>query len=172
MSTLNDKSVDHHVIISAPRHSWADGEPQKLHSVLAQSTRRSRSVSCWHEKRSPVLPFGMILRESWFRTMRHTPIFLMSVPNIFPGWNGNTQWSRTRNIEDAMRLFQINDLVMFGYACPSHFRPRFYEPWCALLMFTVTHVKLDFRLPNVCHCFVPLDRKEAWQVINFSKYWK
>ena len=56
--------------------------------------------------------------------MLHTSIFLMSAPNIFHGWNRNTQLSRTRGTDDVMRLFQINDLAMFGYARPLHFRPK------------------------------------------------
>ena len=58
--------------------------------------------------------------------MLHTPIFLMSAANIFHGWNGNTQLSRTLNIDDEMILFQINDLEMSSYAYPSHFRPGLY----------------------------------------------
>ena len=55
--------------------------------------------------------------------MLHTPISLMSAPNIFHGQNENAHLSWTHNIDDAIRLFQINDLVMFGYACPSNFIP-------------------------------------------------
>ena len=51
------------------------------------------------------------------------------------------QLSRTRSIDDAMQLFQINDLVMFGYAFLSH---------------------SIFRIHKVCHCFVLPGRKKAW----------
>ena len=129
------------------------------------------AVSCCHENGSPGLPLGWLWGNPE-RTMLHTPIFLMSVPNIFHGWNGNTQLSRTRNIDNAVRLFQINDLVMFDCACSSQFRPGLHKPWYVVLKLTVTHLKLNFRLHNVCHCFVSLDRNDVWQVINFSIYWK
>ena len=85
-----------------------------------------------------------------YKTMFHISIFLVSAPNIFHGWNGNIQLSRSGDIHDTIRLLQINDLVMFGYACPSHFRPGLY----VMLMFPVTHLKHDFRIRNVCHCTV------------------
>ena len=34
------------------------------------------------------------------------------------------------------------------------------------------HLKHDFQIYNMCHCFKSLDQNEAWQVINFSIYWK
>ena len=39
-------------------------------------------------------------------------------------------------------------------------------------MLPVTHLKHDFPINNVCHCFVSLDRNDMWQVIYFSTYSK
>ena len=118
-------------LLLAPCRSGADGETQKPHSVLAQSPRRLPLVSCCRENGSPVLPSGLTLRKFWYRTALHTPIFLMSVPNIFHGWNQNAQLRRSHSIDDAMRLVQVNYLVMFGYVCPSHFRNGLQIVICA-----------------------------------------
>ena len=48
-------------------------------------------------------------------------------PNVISG----IQLSRTRSTDDEMRHFQINNLVMFGYACLSHFRLRLQTVICA-----------------------------------------
>ena len=69
--------------------------------------------------------------------------------------------------------FLINDLVMFGYAWPSHLDPD-YRPWYMLFMLPVTNLKHDLTLPirNMCHYVVSLDWNEAWHIINSDIYWK
>ena len=49
--------------LSAPYHFWADGEPQKPHSVLAQSPRRLRCfMLTWKWEHS--VAFGVTVRKS------------------------------------------------------------------------------------------------------------
>ena len=93
------------------------------------------------------------------------PSFSMSLPTIFHGWNGNTQLSRTRNIDDAMRLVICLAMLIRRISKPD------YKPWYALLMLSETHLRHDFRVHNVCHWFVLLDQNEASHVFNFSIYW-
>ena len=164
------KLGNHYAIIGAvPIVSWwgATKAAFSVGSVIQKIAPFFMSPWAWE----PSFAFGITSRKSWYRSMLHTPILLMSAPNIFHGWNGNTQLSRTRKIDDAMRLFQIIDLVMFGLLV-RHISDPDYKPWYALLMLPATHLKLDFQIHNVCHCFVSLDQSEAWQVINFSIYWK
>ena len=153
--------------LSAPYHSWSDGEPQKSHPVLAQSPRKLLSVSRCHEN----VAFGMTLRKSWYRKMLHTSIFLMAASNIFMIETGIPSW-----IEHATLMMQWNSFKSIIWQCLAMCVRRVsvpdYKPGYALLMLSVTQLKLDFRIHNVCHCFVSLDRNEAWQVMSFSKYWK
>ena len=100
--------------LSVPYHSWADGVPQKPHPLLAQSPDTPKIVLCfmlpWECE--PTFAFELSLGTSWYRTNSHTNILNVSA-NIF-------MVELAKLI--AMILFQINDLVMFGYVYPSHFR--------------------------------------------------
>ena len=62
--------------LTAPNHSWPDGEPDKIHSVLVVIPKIALCfILSWEWE--PSVAFGVTLRKSWYRTMPHTSIFLM-----------------------------------------------------------------------------------------------
>ena len=60
-------------------------------------------------------------------------------------------------------------LFILAYGCPFHFGPYYAH---VLLMLEGTNLKYDFRIHKECHCFISLDRNEAWEGNNFNTYWK
>ena len=144
----------------------------RIQCYLSHPEDSTPAVSCCRANGGPVLYLGWLWGNPDIVQMLHTPILLIRAPTICHGRNGYTQLNKTRSTDDTMRLFQINDLVMFGYACPSHFRPGLSTVICALIVLPVTHLKPVLRIHNVCHCFMSLNRNEVWRVINFSTYWK
>ena len=125
MSTLNDKSSNHHVIIGAVSFLswWGAAEAASSVGSVAQNILRCFKLP-WEWESS--LAFGMNLMKSWYRALIHTPVLLTSVPNNFTVETGILGWVEL--VKLMMHWdFQINDLVMFGYACPSHFRPVAFQ---------------------------------------------
>ena len=108
--------------LSALYHSWAHGchrsciwlsHPEDC-SLFHVAMRMGAQCFLWDEFEKTLIknnaPYTHLLDASakYFSWMKHR----------------NTQLIKTCNIDDAMRFFQIRDLVMFGYVCPSHFKPR------------------------------------------------
>ena len=88
VSTLNDAPGNHYAIIDAvPFISWW-GVTEATFSVGSVTPKISLCFMLpWEWE--PSAAFGITFRKSWYRAMLNTH-FLMSAPNIFHGWNGNT----------------------------------------------------------------------------------
>ena len=91
VSTLNDKPGNHDVIISTLLFLrwWDATEATSNVGSVTPRIAPCYMLPCGWE---PCCAFGMTLRKSWYTTMLHTPIFLMSGPNIFHGWKGKPSW--------------------------------------------------------------------------------
>ena len=122
VSTLNDAPGNHHAINDAvPFLSWW-GVTEATFSVGSVTPKISLCFMLpWEWE--PSAAFGITLRKSWYKAMLNTHISWYQRQIFFKAETGIPLLSRIRNIDGAMRLFQINDLLMFGYACPSHVRP-------------------------------------------------
>ena len=122
VSTLNDAAGKHHAIVDAvPFLSWW-GVTEATFSVGSVTPKISFCFMLpWEWE--PSAAIGITFRKSWYKVMLNTNISWYQPQIFFTAETGIPLLNRTRNIDGAMRLLQINDLLMFGYACPSHVRP-------------------------------------------------
>ena len=87
VSTLNDKLGKYHGIIGTVPFLSCSVTTEAIFSIGSVIPKIALCFMLpWEPwEWGPGVVFGMILRKSWYRAMLHTPIFLMSAPNIFHG---------------------------------------------------------------------------------------